>query len=197
MSEAQTIAMYQPMLVSVAYRMVKNLMDAEDIVQDTLLRFYSQQKREVENLKAYLLRAVVNNCLNHIKKLKQKGEELLDPILHAQWLADFDAGQTRLELEADMQQALARILQKLEPNERIVYLFREAFNFDYAEIAELVEKKKDNCRQLFCRAQAKLNEERERFSLNVDHCRKTLNAFFETCREGNFGLLQEQLKKRE
>lgn len=197
MSEAQAIATYQPMLVSIAYRMVKNLMDAEDIVQDTLLRFYTQKKQDIDNLKAYLIRAVVNNCINHLKKIKQKGEELLDPILHAQWLADFDANQTRVELEADMQQALARIMQKLEPNERVVYLFREAFNFDYQEISELVEKKKDNCRQMFCRAQAKLQEEKEKFSLNFDQCKKTLNTFFDTCKEGNFASLQEQLSKKD
>ena len=85
-------------------------------------------------------------------------------------------------------------MQKLEPSERAVYLFREVFSFDYAEIAEIVEKKKDNCRQLFCRAQSKLQQEKTRFNLNLDHHRQTFNNFVESCREGSFKNLIDSLK---
>lgn len=194
MTNEAAIIQYQPLLISIAQRMVKNMMDAEDIVQDTFLKFLSQPPRTIENLKAYLVRAVINNCLNHLKKLRQSAEEMLDPLMHAEWLAHFDLNMSLTEREGEVSEALKILLQKLEPSERTVYLFREVFNFDYAEIAEIVEKKKDNCRQLFCRAQAKLQEEKIRFSFNMDQHKQTLQAFMESCRQGSFLGLIDNLK---
>lgn len=194
MSDERVIASYQPMLVSIAYKMVNNMMDAEDIVQDTLLKFFSTNRQHIQNIKAYLVKAVTNNCINHLKKLKQNAEELIDPLLHAEWLGSFDFDFQRIDLEAELSQAMKVLMQKLEPNERAVYLFREVFSFDYSEIAEIVEKKKDNCRQLFSRAQGKLQEEKQRFTLNMDQHKKTFNSFLEGCREGSFKNLVDSLK---
>ena len=170
------------------------MMDAEDIVQDTLLKFLSTNREHIQNVKAYLIKAVTNNCINHIKKLKQNTEELIDPLLHTEWLASLDFDFSKFDLEADLSQALKVVMQKLEPSERAVYLFREVFSFDYSEIAEIVEKKKDNCRQVFCRAQGKLQQEKDRFNLNIDQHKQTFNSFLESCREGNFKNLIELLK---
>ncbi len=192
--ERVTISQYQPMLVSIAYKMVNNIMDAEDIVQDTLLKFLSTNSQHIQNVKAYLIKAVTNNCINHLKKLKQNAEELLDPLLHSEWIASFEFDFSKVDLEAELSQAFKVVMQKLEPNERAVYLFREVFSFDYSEIAEIVEKKKDNCRQLYCRAQGKLREEKERFNLNIDQQKQTFNSFLESCREGSFKNLIDLLK---
>lgn len=194
MTYEAAVIQYQPLLLSIAQRMVKNLMDAEDIVQDTFLKFLSQPPQVIENLKAYLVRAVVNNCLNHLKRLRQNAEELLDPLLHAEWLSHFDFNMQMTEREGELSEAFKVLLQKLEPSERTVYLFREVFNFDYAEIAEIVEKRKDNCRQLFCRAQAKLQEEKVRFSLNIDHHKQTVQTFLDSCRGGSLLELVDNLK---
>ena len=193
MSDERVISLYQPMLVAIAYKMVNNLMDAEDIVQDTLLKYLSSNRQQIQNVKAYLIKAVTNNCINHLKKLKQNAEELIDPILHAEWLGSFEFEFQKIDLEAEVSQAMKVIMKKLEPSERAVYLFREVFSFDYSEIAEIVEKKKDNCRQLFCRAQSKLHQEKERFSLNIDQHKQTFNSFLESCREGSFKSLIESL----
>jgi RNA polymerase sigma factor (sigma-70 family) len=194
MNDERVISIYQPMLVSIAYKMVNNLMDAEDIVQDTLLKFLSSNHQHVQNLKAYLIKAVTNNCINHLKKLKQNAEEIIDPLLHAEWMGSIDFDLHKIDLDAELSAALKVLMQKLEPSERAVFLFREVFSFDYAEIAEIVEKKKDNCRQLFCRAQSKLQEEKTRFNLNLDHHRQTFNSFVESCREGSFKNLVDSLK---
>lgn len=194
MNDERVISMYQPMLVSIAYKMVNNLMDAEDIVQDTLLKFLSSNRQHIKNIKAYLIKSVTNNCINHLKKLKQNAEELIDPLLHAEWMGSFDFDFQKVDLDTELSAALKVLMQKLEPSERAVYLFREVFSFDYSEIAEIVEKKKDNCRQLFCRAQSKLQEEKTRFNLNLDHHRQTFTSFVESCREGSFKNLIDSLK---
>lgn len=193
MSDDREISMYQPMLVSIAYKMVNNLMDAEDIVQDTLLKFLSSNRQHIQNTKAYLIKSVTNNCINHLKKLKQNAEEIFDPLLHAEWMGSFDFDFQKIDLDAELSQAMKVLMQKLEPSERAVFLFREVFSFDYSEIAEIVEKKKDNCRQLFCRAQSKLQQEKNRFNLNFDHHRQTFNSFVESCREGSFKNLIDSL----
>ena len=194
MSDEKVIALYQPMLVSIAFKMVKNLMDAEDIVQDTLLKYLSSNRQNIENVKAYLIRAVTNNSINHLKKLKQNAEELIDPLLHSEWLSSLDFDFYKIDIESELSQAMKVIMKKLEPSERAVFLFREVFSFDYSEIALIVEKKKDNCRQLFCRAQSKLQQEKEKFSLNIDQHKQTFNSFLESCREGSFKNLMDSVK---
>lgn len=194
MSDERVISLYQPMLVSIANKMVNNLMDAEDIVQDTLLRYLSTNRQHIENTKAYLVKAVTNNCLNHLRKLKQNAEELIDPIMHAEWLGSLEFDFHKLDLESELSQAMKVLMQKLEPSERAVFLFREVFSFDYEEIAEIVEKKKDNCRQLFCRAQSKLQQEKSRFNLNLDQHKQAFSSFLESCREGSFKNLLDSLK---
>lgn len=194
MSDDKVIALYQPMLVSIAFKMVKNLMDAEDIVQDTLLKYLSSNRQNIQNVKAYLIKAVTNNSINHLKKLRQNAEELIDPLLHSEWISSLDFDFYKIDLESELSQAMKVIMKKLEPSERAVFLFREVFSFDYSEIAEIVEKKKDNCRQLFCRAQSKLQQEKEKFSLNLDQHKQTFNSFLESCREGNFKNLADSVK---
>jgi RNA polymerase sigma-70 factor (ECF subfamily) len=195
MSNDGVVTVYQPLLLSIAHRMVKNLMDAEDIVQDTFLKFLSQPRESIENVKAYLVRSVINNCINHLKKLKQNAEELLDPIFHSEWLSQLDDRIQHIEWEHELSSAVRVVMEKLEPNERVVYMFREVFNFDYAEISEIVEKKKDNCRQLFCRAKQKMQEEKSRFSVSLEQHKQTFQAFVNSCHAGSFPELMSSLKE--
>ena len=185
---------YRPMLLSIAQGMVNNIMDAEDIVQDTFLKFLSQAHEKIENIKAYLVRAVINNCINHIKKLKQSAEELLDPIFHSKWLSQLDDRIQHMEWEVELSSAVKVVMEKLEPNERVVYMFREVFNFEYNEISDILEKKKDNCRQLFCRAKAKLQEEKSRFEISLEQHKQTFQAFVNSCQAGSFPELMNSLK---
>ena len=77
MSQDQDIAHYQPLLHAIAYKIVRCKADAEDIVQETFLKWLTLGPGRVENTKAYLITAVKNNCLNHINSLRHKKEELL------------------------------------------------------------------------------------------------------------------------
>ena len=80
MNQAQTIALYQPMLVTIAQNLVRCRQDAEDIVQETLLKWLSIDTSKIENTKAYLIRAVTNSCLNHLQSFRKKKQEYLDAI---------------------------------------------------------------------------------------------------------------------
>ncbi|MEL7147559.1 MAG: sigma factor, partial [Bacteroidota bacterium] len=70
MDQAKAITLYQPLLTSIAYKIVGSLQDAEDIVQDTFLKWLTIDQQKIDNTKAYLVRAVTNNALNHLKSFK-------------------------------------------------------------------------------------------------------------------------------
>jgi RNA polymerase sigma factor (sigma-70 family) len=163
LTPGQTIVLYQPMLQRIAMRMLKSKADAEDIVQDTFIKWLSQEHEAIKNTKAYLIRSVTNNCINHLNSLKAKRLQYLESI-HWQEIVnklrettDF----TNFDLEAEVSRALSVLQQKLEPLERAVYVLKEVFDFDYKALHQVLDKKQDHCRQLFCRAKKKLREETE------------------------------------
>ena len=77
MNQAQAITLYQPTLTSIAYNLLRSKADAEDVVQETFLKWLTIDSEKIENTKAYLIKAVTNNCLNHINSLRKKKEEYL------------------------------------------------------------------------------------------------------------------------
>src|SRR5688572_30913662 len=89
MNQEQTIILYQPMLQAIAYNIVRCKADAEDIVQETFLKWLTLGPQKVENTKAYLIKAVKNNCLNHLDALKKKKEELFSQHNLAEFIERF------------------------------------------------------------------------------------------------------------
>src|SRR5688572_32287487 len=94
MNQEQTIILYQPMLQAIAYNIVRCKADAEDIVQETFLKWLTLGPQKIENTKAYLITAVRNNCLNHLNTLRQKKEELFNQ----NNLSDIIGGSRKLAL---------------------------------------------------------------------------------------------------
>lgn len=160
MNQNQTIALYQPLLQSIAYKMVGSIADAEDIVQDTLLKWLTVDKEKIQNTKAYLITSVKNNCLNHLDKLKRKKDEYLHNLNPADLIDWYKEKEFfNFDLDTEVNNALAILHKKLEPLERGVFVLRELFDLDYEELQQIFDKKKDNCRKLFSRAKAKLSKE--------------------------------------
>src|SRR5687768_12005677 len=160
MNNAQAIALYQPMLQAIAYNIVRCKADAEDIVQETFLKWLTLGPQKVENTKAYLITAVKNNCLNHLNTLRQKKEELLSQHNIADIINRFkETSFAHLDFDVEITKAIKVLQSKLEPLERAVYLLKEVFDFDYEALQQTLDKKKDHCRQLLCRAKNKLDME--------------------------------------
>jgi RNA polymerase sigma-70 factor (ECF subfamily) len=159
LNHAQAITLYQPMLQSIAYNLLRCKADAEDIVQDTFVKWLSIDQTKIQNTKAYLIKSVTNNCLNHLNSLKRKKEEYWDSIMLSQLVVKFkESDFAHLDFEKELSAAFKVIQSKLEPLERATYLLKEVFDFDYAAIQKVIDKKADHCRQLFSRAKKKLNE---------------------------------------
>src|SRR5687768_1740916 len=149
MDQAQTIVLYQPLLHTIAYNLVRCKEDAEDIVQETFARWLSIDHQKIQNTKAYLIKAVTNNCLNHLQSLRKKKEEYLESFHWPEFIEKFrESDFSHLDIEANLTKAFQILHHKLEPLERAVYVLKEAFDLDYKALQELLNKKQEHCRQL-------------------------------------------------
>lgn len=190
MSQTQTISLYQPLLYAIALRMVGSLQDAEDIVQDTFVKWLSIDQAKIENTKAYLIRTVTNNCINHLNSFRKKKNEYFSNLKHSELLEKYrDFELPRFDLENELSEALALLHKKLEPIEKGIYLLREVFDFEYEDLQEIFGKKKENCRQLFARAKEKLQQESKKKAFTeAAQPLQLLESFKKAC---NFGQLSE------
>jgi len=193
MNQAQTIALYQPLLHTIAYNLVRCKEDAEDIVQETFIKWLSVDQQKIENTKAYLIKAVTNNCLNHLQSLKKKKEECLESVSEA--IKHFkETNLAHLDLDVNLAAAFKVLHTKLEPLERAVFILKEIFDFDYEDVQKTLDKKKDHCRQLLSRAKKKLSEETSRINFSLPDSSKILEKFRKTCALGDPDELINELK---
>jgi RNA polymerase sigma factor (sigma-70 family) len=195
MNQTQTIALYQPMLHAIAYNLVRCKQDAEDIVQETFLKWLSAEQEKIQNTKAYLIKAVTNNCLNHLNALKRKKEEYLDTIHLPEFLAKIkESNFSHLDLDLYLTGAMKVLHTKLEPLERAVYLLKEVFDFDYDTLQTTLDKKKDHCRQLLSRAKKKLNDETSKIHWEMPSAAYLIESFKRAC-QGDTDELINSLKR--
>lgn len=196
MDYARTITLYQPLLHRIAYNLVRCKEDAEDIVQETFAKWLTIDQQKIENTKAYLIKAVTNNCLNHLNALKRKKEEYFDHISLQEIFTKFkETNLSKIDLDVNLTAAFKVMHDKLGPVERAVYVLKEAFDFDYDELQQLLNKKKDHCRQLFCRAKKKLEEETSKIHFNLPDGSSLMKSFRDACEKGNPAHLVAELKK--
>src|SRR5262252_10442070 len=154
----------RPLLFSVAYRMLGSASDAEDVVQDAWLRYSTAQPAEVRSPKAFLTTVVTRLCLDRLKSARAARETYVGPWLPEPVVTDEQPGPERsAALAESVTLAFMLLLETLSPEERAVFLLREVFEHDYADIASMLETTGANCRQLFHRAKARIAEKRPRF----------------------------------
>ncbi len=186
MNPGQTIALYQPTLHAIAMKFLKCKADAEDVVQETFIKWLNAEQEKIQNTKAYLIKAVTNNCLNHLETLKRKKTEYLDSFHWPEIIEKFKESDyfANLELDVELSKAFHVLQHKLEPLERAVYILKEAFDFDYKALQVLLDKKQEHCRQLFSRAKKKLEDEKQRLNNAIDEKTALLKSFKESCESG-------------
>jgi RNA polymerase sigma-70 factor (ECF subfamily) len=153
---------FKPLLFSLAYRMLGSVMDAEDIVHESFLALRRTGWEHVGNVRAYLCKIVTNRCLDHLRSSAKKRELYPGP-----WLPEPLVGKAGKTAETDdplqfyvhkesLATAYLLLLQQLSYVERAVFLLREALQYDYDEIADVVGKSSVNCRQIYHRAKRSL-----------------------------------------
>lgn len=168
--------------------MVRSKADAEDIVQETFIKWLLQEQEKIKNTKAYLIKSVTNNCLSHLNVVKSKRLESLESFQWQEVVEKFKESTdfSHIDLEVELGKAFHVIQTKLEPLERAVYVLKEVFDFDYQVLQQLLDKKQDHCRQLFCRAKKKLQEETDHFNAAFQPRKEALlDSFRKACEFGH------------
>jgi RNA polymerase sigma-70 factor (ECF subfamily) len=188
---------YRTYLFAIAYRMLGSAMDAEDMVQETYLRYLSTPKDSIGSLKALLTTIISRLCVDQLHLARRKREQYLGP-----WLPEpiITAGklqvsnpEERVDREESISMAFLLVLEQLQPLERAVFLLREVFEYDYAEIASFLGKSEVACRQWFSRAKKHLGEHRPRFQASPDTQKQLLTGFLQAIRTGEMTPLMDML----
>ena len=155
----------RPLLFSIAYRMLGSAADAEDIVQESFVRYAASIRRDdaapVQSPKALLSTITTRLCLDELKSARKRREEYYGPWLPEPVLTD--RFEDNLEQRETLSLGFLVLLERLSPPERAVFVLREAFDYAYDEIASMLDRSVDACRQLHHRARRRLAEGQIRF----------------------------------
>jgi RNA polymerase sigma-70 factor (ECF subfamily) len=182
---------YKPLLFSIAYHMLGSVMDAEDCVQEAFLQWYvSEQEEPVEHPKAYLCTLVTRRCIDRLRSAQAQRETYVGLWLPEPLIETTDPSE-RLELNESLSLAFLLLLERLSPIERAVFLLRQVFDYDYAEIAAIVGKRAENCRQIMHRARRRLPARPTHTPVPHAQQRQVFTQFFQAWTNGDMeGLLQ-------
>lgn len=170
---------YRSYLFAIAYRMLGNVADAEDMIQDTFLRYQAIPADSIISIKALLTTIVTRLCLNQLQSARYEREQYIGPWLPEPILTVGDAAMpaAQAELQESLSLAFLVLLEQLSPVERAVFLLREVFGYDYPTIAQIVEREEAACRQIQRRARQYIAAGRPRFNPAPEAHRDLLQRF--------------------
>ncbi|MDO3679272.1 RNA polymerase sigma-70 factor [Paenibacillus ehimensis] len=149
---------YKPLLFSIAYRMLGSVSEAEDIIHDLFLAVSRTDPGTIQNAKAYLCKSVTRRCIDQLKSARARRE-----VYVGQWLPeplqtpDKEDPLQQATRNDDISFAFLLLLEQLNPVERAIFVLREAFDYDYKEIADMLDKSEAACRKTYSRLKQKLN----------------------------------------
>ncbi len=188
---------YRSYLFAIAYRMLGSAMDAEAMVQETYLRYQSTPPETIGSLKAFLTTIISRLCVDQLHLAHRKREQYLGPWLPEPIITndtlEVISPEERLDREESISMAFLLVLEQLQPVERAVFLLREVFDYDYAEIASFLGKSEVACRQWFSRAKKHLADHRPRFQASPETQKRMLISFQQALQAGEMTALMNML----
>jgi RNA polymerase sigma-70 factor (ECF subfamily) len=176
------------LMFSIAYRMVGSVSEAEDIVQEAFLRMHRADAEggAIESPKAYLSTVTTRLAIDHLRSARVRREEYVGTWLPEPVLDDPRADPAGHAETADtLSLAFLVVLESLSPVERAVFLLHDVFDYGFDEIAPIVDKSPDNCRQIAVRARRHVDERKPRFSISEDERDDVLRRVVAAFEEGD------------
>ncbi|GAA2637649.1 RNA polymerase sigma-70 factor [Paractinoplanes durhamensis] len=178
---------FRPRLEAIAYRLLGSAGDAEDAVQDTFLRWQAARREHIEVPEAWLTKALTNVCLNQLTSARARretyvGQWLPEPVLAGdRMLGPAETAEQRESVSI----AVLTLMERLSPNERAVYVLREAFGYSHAEIAVLLDLSEANCQQVYHRAKQHVATDRAHVRADAAAARKIVEEFLAATLSGD------------
>lgn len=190
MSPDPTFESQRPRLFGLAYRLLGSRQDAEDVLQDAWLRWQSSDRAAIRDPEAWLVTATTRLGLDRLRaarsaRVHYTGPWLPEPLEIAE---DADPAERHARAE-QVSVAFLALLERLGPDERAAYLLKEAFDYDYAQIGQLLGHAEANCRQLVHRARERLAAGRPRFAVAPERHRQLLERFMHASQQGDRGAI--------
>ncbi|MCC2671552.1 MAG: polymerase, sigma-24 subunit, subfamily [Armatimonadetes bacterium] len=185
----------RPRLFGIAYRMLGTVTDAEDLVQEAYLRWRQAARDEVRSARAFLTTTVTRLSIDHLRSARVRRETYPGPWLPEPLLTDGQPPEERALLGESLSLAFLVLLESLNPVERAVFLLRDVFDYEYGEIAAIVEKSEANCRQILRRARTQIEARRPRFDASPEQQRRLTLQFAHACVAGDLPGLEALLAR--
>lgn len=191
MSDDQFVT-HRRLLFTVAYEMLGSAVDAEDVLQESWLKWDRADRGDVRDPRAYLVRIVTRAALDRLRTITRRREEYVGPWLPEPLLTSPDVAED-LELADSLSTAMLLVLETLTPTERAVFLLRDVFDLGYQELAAAVGKSEPAVRQIAHRARNHVAERRPRKAASQAEIRSALEAFMRTLETGDLQHLVDVL----
>jgi RNA polymerase sigma-70 factor, ECF subfamily len=186
----------RPLLFSIAYRMLGSASDAEDVLQDAWLRYRGVDPSTIRTPKAFATTIVTRLCLDRLKSAQRTREDYVGPWLPEPVLtSEVEGPDTMLQRAESVTLAFLVLLEKLSPEERAVFLLKDIFEYEHAEIADILGTTVDNSRQLLHRAKARLAQGRPRLTGTMESRRAIAERFARAFSSGDHEELTALLAK--
>ncbi len=184
---------HRPYLLGLAYRMLGSLAEAEDVVQDSYLRGQAADRKSVASPRAFLSTVATHLSLDRLKSARAQREQYVGPWLPEPIVDEGPAPGDAIELADDLSNSLMLALERLSPLERAAFLLHDVFDFDYGEVAEMLDRTEATCRQLAARARKNVRAARPRYKAKREEAERLATAFLKASREGDAETLKALL----
>jgi RNA polymerase sigma-70 factor, ECF subfamily len=185
---------HRALLEGIAYRMCGVLADAQDVVQETYLRWQSQDHRTIDNPRAWLVTVCSRLAIDVMKSARKRREAYVGTWLPEPFVDDSAADPAKQAcIDDTISMALMLALEKLSPSERASFLLHEVFAYGFEEIAGILGKSKPACRKLASRAKAAIRDAKPRFRTTPEEHQRLVHSFFEAVHTGEMESLKALL----
>ncbi len=189
---------YRRLLFSVAYRMLGEVGDAEDVVQEAYLRAHRaiRDGTEIRDARAFLVEITTRLAIDHLRSARVRRERYVGPWLPEPLVGDVEPDVAeRTEFRESVSIAFLAVLERLSPVERAVFLLHDIFGFGFEEIAPIVERSAENCRQIAVRARRHVDDASPRFEPSSEERNRLADSFFAAASNGDVDGLVRMLAR--
>ena len=186
MSTETLFEAHRPRLFGLAYKLLGSRSDAEDVVQDAWLRWRQADRSAIRDAEAWLVTATTRLGIDRLRLARTERETYFGPWLPEPFSVDEAPTPERgAEIAEQVSLAFLSLLERLGPEERAAFLLKEVFDYDYAQIAELIGQNEANCRQMVHRARTRVQADRPRFPVTREKHRSLLERFMRAAQSGD------------
>ena len=186
----------RPAAFAIAYRMLGSVAEAEDVVQEALLRLHTVLERgeRIESPRAYVATVATRLSIDVLRSARVRRESYVGEWLPEPLVSDStDDPARQAEMADSLSLAFLVLLESLSPEQRAAFLLHDVFDYGYAEVADIVGKSEDNARQLAARARRHIEEGRPRFEASQEQREELAQRFFAAAQEGDVAALEALL----